>query len=131
MPPIAAAMYRVDRSVAIELSAQAIPTRIPPTNTTILGPKRSTSQPSIGTSQVSVSTKIAKATWIAARPQWYFSSIGVTNKVQPYCRLAIITMQTMPTSSWTERTEFGAMIAEVLADDIFVFLPRSDLHFDG
>ena len=39
---------------------------------------------------------MVKATWIAARPQWYFWSIGVTNSVQPYCRLAIITMQMMP-----------------------------------
>ena len=52
-----------------------------------------------GTSQVSVSTKIVKATWIAARPQWYFWSIGLTNSVQPYCRLAIITMQMMPKMS--------------------------------
>src|SRR5207253_4045449 len=118
------------RSLAIELSAQAMPTRIPPTNTTIFRPKRSTSQPSTGTSHVSVSTKIVKATWIAARPQWYFWSIGLTNKVQPYCRLAIITMQTMPTSNWTKRTDVGATAAEVLAYDIWVFLPRSDLHFD-
>src|SRR5882757_8704149 len=40
---------------------------------------------------------------MAARPQWYFSSIGLTNRVQPYCRLAIITMQTMPKISWPQR----------------------------
>src|ERR1044071_4457566 len=32
--------------------------------------------------------------------------MGVTNNVQPYCRLAIITMQMMPRSSWTQRSFF-------------------------
>jgi len=27
-------------------------------------------------------TKIENETWIAARPQWYFASIGLTNSVQ-------------------------------------------------
>ena len=54
---------------AIELIAQATPTRMPPTSTTIFGPNRSTNQPSTGTSQVSVRTKMVNATWIAARPQ--------------------------------------------------------------
>src|SRR5437870_13893253 len=80
-----------------------MPTSTPPTRTTIFGPKRSTNQPSIGTSQVSVKTKIVKAIWIAARPHWYFWSIGLTNRVQPYCRLAIITMQTMPKTSCPQR----------------------------
>ena len=72
-------------------------------STTIFGPNRSTNQPSTGTSQVSVSTKMLNATWIAARPHWYFWSIGKTNSVQPYCRLAIITMQTMPKTSCSHR----------------------------
>ena len=66
---------------------------------TMLGPYLSTNQASIGTSQVSVTTKIVNASWIAARPQWYFASIGSTNSVQPYCRFAIIAMQTMPMTS--------------------------------
>ena len=82
---------------------QAMPTRTPPTSTTIFGPNRSTNQPSIGTSQVSVSTKMLNATWIAARPQWYFASIGRTNRVQPYCRLAIITMQMTPNANCNQR----------------------------
>ena len=84
-----------------------MPTSTPPITTTILGPKRSTNQPSIGTSQVSVSTKMVKATWIEARPQPYFWSIGCTNSVQPYCRLAIITMQTMPMSNCSQRPAGG------------------------
>src|SRR6266851_8725156 len=95
-----------------------MPTRTPPTNTTIFGPKRSTSQPSTGTSQVSVSTKIVKATWIAARPQWYFWSIGLTNKVQPYCRLAIITMQMMPKISCPQRVASEAMGRASAAPDV-------------
>src|SRR5215831_17582574 len=108
----------------MELIAQAMPTRTPPTRATIFGPKRSTSQPSTGTSQVSVNTKIVKATWIAGRPQGNFWSIGLTNSVQPYCRFAIITMQTMPTSRWSRRTDTDAVAAETLTDDIFVLLPQ-------
>ena len=37
----------------------------------------------IGVSQVWTTTKMVKATWIAARPQSYLSSIGSTNSVQP------------------------------------------------
>src|SRR5215831_15135502 len=106
----------------MELIAHAKPTRMPPTKTTIFGPKRSTSQPSIGTSQVSVNTKIVKAIWIAARPQWYFWSIGLTNNVQPYCRLAIITMQTMPTNNCAKRIDGGAMLPD-LTYDIFSSSP--------
>src|SRR5713101_1747665 len=120
MPPLSAAMYRVHRSVASELSAQAMPTRMPPTSTTIFGPKRSTSQPSTGTSQVSVSTKMVKATWIAARPQWYFWSIGLTNRVQPYCRLAIITMQMMPKISWPHRVASDAVARDEIASVVLV-----------
>src|SRR5450759_4936010 len=42
---------------------------------------------------------MVNATWIEARPQWYFSSIGLTNSVQPYCRLATLAMQMMPMMS--------------------------------
>jgi hypothetical protein len=75
----------------------------PPNMTTMLGPYLSTNQASTGTSQVSVTTKSVKASWIAARPQWNFASIGSTNSVQPYCRLAIIAMQTMPIASCSQR----------------------------
>ena len=55
----------------------------------------STIQPSIGVSQVSSAMKIAKANWIDAIDQPCALLIGLTNSVQPYCRLAIITMQMM------------------------------------
>ncbi|MGY3411418.1 hypothetical protein ACVWZV_007531 [Bradyrhizobium sp. GM5.1] len=42
----------------------------PPNMMTMRGPYLSTNQASIGTSQVSVTTKMVKASWIAARPQW-------------------------------------------------------------
>src|SRR6185503_14270803 len=71
--------------------------------TTMRGPKRSTNHPSIGTSHVSVATKIVKAIWMAGRPQWNFASIGSTKYVQPYCRFAIITMQMTPATSWSQR----------------------------
>ena len=79
----------------------------PPNMMTMRGPYLSTNQASIGTSQVSVTTKMVKASWIAARPQWCAASIGSTNSVQPYCRLAIIAMQTMPMTE-LEPTETGA-----------------------
>ena len=70
---------------------------MPPKPTTIFGPRcgpsTSTIQPSIGVSQVSSAIKIAKANWIDVIDQPCALLIGLTNSVQPYCRLAIITMQ--------------------------------------
>src|SRR5882724_804675 len=85
--------------------------------TTMLGPYLSTNQASIGTSQVSVTTKIVTANWIDARPQRFLASIGSTNSVQPYCRFAIIAMQTMPMTSLSQLKllDFGA--ACVLASE--------------
>src|SRR5262245_45735132 len=80
---------------------QAIATRTPPTETTSRELWRSTNHDLMGTSQVSATTKIVKATWMATRPQWCLASIGPTNSVQPYCRLAIIAMQRMPMASWS------------------------------
>ncbi len=78
---------------------QPMPTMMPPKATMILGPRcgpsTSTIQPSIGVSQVSSAMKIAKANWIEAIDQPCALLIGLTNSVQPYCRLAIITMQMM------------------------------------
>src|SRR5438874_6061868 len=91
--------------LAYAFITQAAPTRIPPHRIIGRGPKRSTSQPSIGTSHVSVMTKMLNATWIAARPQWYLLSMGFTNSVQPYCRFATIAMHTMPRDSCSQRLE--------------------------
>src|SRR5450432_2227503 len=98
-----------------------MPTRTPPARTTGRGPKRSTRYPSIGTSQVSVMTKIENATWIAARPHWNLASIGLTKSVHPYCRLATIAMQTMPKKSWIQRSirrggEAAGTVVEALID---------------
>src|ERR1700733_3644468 len=82
---------------------QAMVIITPPNITTTLGPYLSTNHASTGTSQVSVTTNSVNASWIAARPQWYFASIGSTNSVQPYCRLAIIAMQTIPIASCSQR----------------------------
>ena len=72
---------------------------MPPTTVTMQGPNLSTHQPSIGTSHVSVTMKMEKATWMPVRPQWCLASMGLTNSVQPYCRLATIAMQMMPTTN--------------------------------
>src|ERR1041384_5317782 len=68
---------------------------------------------------------------MAARPQWYFWSIGLTNRVQPYCRLAIITMQTRPKTSCPQRVASDAVACSVCTFDdareaIREFLP---VHF--
>src|ERR1700679_1066268 len=38
---------------------------------------------------------------MALRPQWYLASMGLTNSVQPYCKLATLAMQMTPRMSWT------------------------------
>src|SRR3954463_15903915 len=96
MPPIAAATYNKGSELALELISQAMATRNEPPITTQRGPKRSTRYPSTGISQVSTRTNSVKATWIAGRPQWYFSSIGLTNSVQPYWRFATQAIQMTP-----------------------------------
>src|SRR5436309_10578726 len=80
---------------------QAIPHRTQPTKITMHGPYLSTNQPSIGTSHVSNRTNSVKATWIEARSQPNFFWMSGTKNVQPYCRLAIITMQMTPMTSCT------------------------------
>src|SRR5579885_1616186 len=70
----------------------------------VCGPILSTSQPSIGVSQVSRATNIEKATWMAATDQPCFCAIGCTNSVQPYCRLAIMIMQITPAMSCVQRS---------------------------
>src|SRR3954470_10118391 len=79
-----------------------MPQSSPPNRVTMRGPYLSTNQPSIGTSHVSVTTKIVKATWIAARSHPCRSCIGLTKKVQPYCRLAIMHMQITPNRSCSQ-----------------------------
>ena len=68
------------------------------------GPNISTIHPSIGVSQVSSAMKIEKATWIEAIDQPCALLIGLTNSVQPYCRLAIIIMQTTQIARKAQRT---------------------------
>jgi len=76
-----------------------MPHSSPPNSVTALGPYLSTNQPSIGTSQVSVRMKMVNATWMPVRSQPFSFCIGPTKNVQPYCRLAIMVMQTTPSTS--------------------------------
>src|SRR3974377_1978160 len=70
---------------------------MPPKATISFGPRRgprtSTIHPGIGVNHVSSAMKIKKATWIEAIEQPCALLIGLTNSVQPYCRLAIMIMQ--------------------------------------
>src|SRR5262249_13637341 len=69
---------------------------------------------------VSVNTKMVNATWIAARPQWYFWSIGLTISVQPYCRFAILTIQMMPKINWPQRVASAAVARDEIASVVLV-----------
>ena len=60
------------------------------------GPRRSTTAPAAGVSQVSVAMKMLKAHWISATLQPRARCMGSTNRVQAYCRLAINAMQITP-----------------------------------
>src|SRR6267154_5713311 len=82
---------------------QPIPHSTPPMNTTTCGPYLSTNQPSMGTSQVSNRTNNVNANWIDARSHLNVLSISGTKNVQPYCRLAIMTMAMTPNASWLHR----------------------------
>src|ERR1700745_2115021 len=51
--------------------------------------------------------------------------MGLTNNVQPYCRLAIITMQMMPKMSWPQRVAGDAKASDRMAVDAVVMcLPQ-------
>src|SRR3974390_3203176 len=87
---------------------QPIATMTPPKATIIFGPRCgpniSTIHPWIGVSQVSSAIKIENATWIEVIDQPCALLIGLTNSVQPYCRLAIIIMQTTQIARKPQRT---------------------------
>src|SRR5580693_4791752 len=88
------------------------------------GPMASTIQPSTGVSQVSSAIKILNASWISAIDQPCALLIGLTNRVQPYCRLAISTMQAMPTTSWVQRVVEDAIASDLIdVDEIVIFSP--------
>src|SRR5579863_9407165 len=104
--------------------AQPMATMMPPKATTNFGPRRgpsrSTIHPSIGVSHVSRAMKIANATWIEAMVQPCALLIGLTNSVQPYCKLAIIIMQMMIIIRLTHRTEpeFGGVATVAVPDTL-------------
>ena len=89
--------------VAQEFIHQAMPTSTPPTATSRRGPKRSTRYASNGTSQVSKRMNVDNNPVMNGRPKLVFSLMGSTNSVQPYCRLAIITIVKMPTTNCVHR----------------------------
>src|SRR5580700_239540 len=92
-------------------------TMMPPNATISFGPRRapsvSTIQPWIGVSHVSSAMKMLKANWIDASDQPCALLIGLTNSVQPYCRLAISTMQMMQAMSWPQRVDVVAVASDL------------------
>src|SRR5215470_12966702 len=77
--------------------------------------------------------KMLNATWIAARSHVGFASLsGLTNSVQPYCKLAIRIMQTMTDKSCVHRVAVDAfaptstvLATLILSSPIFAFAPGS------
>src|ERR1035437_3078842 len=108
---------------AFASSTQLAATRNDAPSTTMRGPYLSTNHPSMGISQVSTSTKIVKATWMAGLAQPCLSAIGLTNSVQPYWRFAIIDMQTMPTTSCHHRPPRGGTAVTARAVTISLIRP--------
>src|SRR3984957_12693158 len=102
-------------------------TVMPPNATTSFGPRfgpsTSAAQPRIGVSQVSSAMKMAKANWIAAIDQPCALLIGLTNSVQPYCRLAIRTMQRMTKISWLQRVAPSVAVAGAAVVTVDIFRP--------
>ena len=89
------------------------------------GPRISTIQPSIGVNHVSSAMKMLNASWIEAIDQPCALLIGLTKSVQPYCRLAISTMQMMPKKSWPQRGagDSAALDATAVASTVITFRP--------
>src|SRR5450756_1782496 len=86
--------------------------RMPPALITERGPKRgpilSANQPLSGVAQVSRATNIVNATWMPAAPQLGWACcIGSTKTDQPYCRLAIMTMQKTLSQRFFHRSLLG------------------------
>src|ERR1700722_14436142 len=82
------------------------------------GLRRSTIVPAGGVSQVSVAMKMENAHWISASRQPRNRCMGLTNNVQPYCRLAINAMQTTPRQSWTQRPRSFGETDALLDSDV-------------
>jgi hypothetical protein len=60
---------------------------------------------------------------MAARPQWYFASMGFTNKVQPYCRFATAAMQMTPITSWIHGLASGDFVVVTEAGFALMIFP--------
>src|SRR5262249_62249109 len=81
--------------------------------------KAPTTPPPKGTTRkVPVAMAIEKVHCNAAVPQPYLRSIELTNSVQPYCRLAIATMQTMPRMSWLHRLKASPSTGDLAGSSI-------------
>src|SRR5207253_4972306 len=95
------------------------------------GPKRSTSQPCSGASQVWSTIRTENVIWIAGRLAPVAAWNGATNKVQTYCGLEIDIMAINPRASWTHlvagkaaAASRGSVADASLANDIGVPLDQ-------
>ena len=113
---------------ALPLPTQPRPAQTPPIITSSLGPNRSTSHPSNGTSQVSRRTKTVKVTWTAACSARKCFCRGGTNNVHPYWKFATAIMLRTLKKRMSQR--FSKKRRCSLAGWVCIGAPRAWLSFD-
>src|SRR5438132_7610454 len=91
------------------------------------GPSLSAIQPGSGVPQVSSATHKVKANWISAIAQPCARCRGKTNKVHPYCRLAIMSMHTTPRVRWRQRTLLRCRLSDLGASIVVIAEPSGYL----
>src|SRR3989442_4025791 len=87
------------------------------------GPSLSAIQPGSGVPQVSRATNKVKANWISAIAQPCARCRGKTNKVHPYCRLAIMSMHTTPRVRWRQRALLRCRLSDLGASIVVIAEP--------
>src|ERR1700746_3029397 len=111
---------------------QPIATVMPPKATMSFGPRCgpriSTIHPSMGVSHVSSAMKIEKANWIDVIDQPWALLIGLTNRVQPYCKLAIMIMQMTQIARKPQR-KLEALSARARFDAVVMTYPPSNAFY--
>src|SRR5437867_6598063 len=91
------------------------------------GPSLSAIQPGSGVPQVSRATNKVKANWISAIAQPCARCRGKTNKVHPYCRLAIMSMHTTPRVRWRQRALLRCRLSDLGASIVVIAEPSGYL----
>src|SRR5579872_625151 len=91
--------------------AHPLPQSSPAILTNMRGPSLSMSHPEQGMNQVSAAMKNVNAHWTSESFQWCAAIIGLTNRVQAYCRLAIMIIATTAAANRNHRFTCYLLIA--------------------